>query len=175
MASSPKLLFWMAGLSFQDLGTKFWRRRRVQHSESDVILRSGYVCEASCFSSHNWLGSCQRTKRWMSDASFQPKIFWYLPASVANEISLKPPPPGVSVLNRKSQAQNKKSAPEMTCLLPVYVGPAPNINSDENNKLRKYASILRRDLNSISIMCHQVTKKSIEPLRPTTFRHALSC
>ena len=98
LASSPKLLFWMAGLSFQDLDTKFWRRRRVQHSESDVILRSGFVCEASCFSSQNWLGSCQRTKRWMSDASFQPKIFWYLPASVANEISLKPPPPGVSVL-----------------------------------------------------------------------------
>jgi hypothetical protein len=48
----------------------------------------------------------------MSDASFQPKIFWYLPASVANEISLKPPPPGVVVELRtsiQSQAQNKKS------------------------------------------------------------------
>ena len=32
--------FWVTGLSFQDLDTKFWRRRRVQHSDSDVILRS---------------------------------------------------------------------------------------------------------------------------------------
>ena len=36
-----------------------------------------------------------RTKRWMSDANYQSKIFWYLPASVASDISLKPPPPGM--------------------------------------------------------------------------------
>ena len=37
-----------------------------------------------------------RTKRFMSDDTFQPLKFWYLPACVASEVSLEPSPPGKS-------------------------------------------------------------------------------
>lgn len=56
----------------------------------------------------------------MSDANYQTKVFWYLPACVATEVGLQPPPP-------------------------VYLADPVNIDSDENNSLRRYAALLRQE------------------------------
>ncbi|CAL1131036.1 unnamed protein product [Cladocopium goreaui] len=63
----------IGGLTRDSLIDKFWRRRNVAQSLSDVVLR---------------------TKRFMSDAEYQPKVFLYLPACQAMKVAMAPSPPG---------------------------------------------------------------------------------
>ncbi|CAK9105260.1 Modification methylase ScrFIA, partial [Durusdinium trenchii] len=68
----------IGGLDRKCLISKFWRRRHAAEGPNDVVLS---------------------TKRFMSDESYQPKVFLYLPASEALRLEHAPPPPGLARLS----------------------------------------------------------------------------
>lgn len=86
------------GVKRESLDTRFWDKREYSPSPSDVIMR---------------------TKQWMSDDTWQPTIFLFLPASVAKRAQGDCPP--------------------------VFMEKPVNPQSDENKALRRYATLMRKD------------------------------
>ena len=152
----------LAGVKRESLDTRFWDKREYSPSPSDVIMRTGLLFENAELvnTQHLFPVTCHRTKQWMSDDTWQPTIFLFLPASVAKRAQ-GDCPPGTgwkSFLFCTTSTQNPKpiyiyiyiyihiASPnfEPTILnfqhlTAVFMEKPVNPQSDENKALRRYA------------------------------------
>ena len=186
IASTPKLQFWMAGLSFQELDTKFWRRRRVQHSDSDVILRSDsytyakpvvlYICQASDFDWHIPMMSKDKAlDEWCKLPAQDLLVFACLRCQwdIAQTTSSR----------RGGWTENKYSVPSTKqeirlnndLLAASLCWPSSKHQQRREQQVAKicfnFAWGSQFDFNPVSSSDPNFNHLS----RPTTFRHALSC
>ena len=130
------------GISRENLDTSFWSKRSYVPSKADVVLRTlgmmSWIMGISSILFYRIFGLV-RTKRFLSDDNWQPTAFLYLPASIIREAQGTIPAGG-------SWQWNLWHHQWVVVLLPVFVEPDFNADSDENKKMRKFADLMRPNL-----------------------------
>ena len=116
------------------------------------------------------IGCSPRTKQWMSDGTWQPRILLFLPASVAQRAQGDAPQARFQVWSRLQHLVlpfNSTHNHFNHYVLPAaFVEKPVNSQSDENKSLRRYASLMRSILR-VKFDFKQHTYRIIQtPLRP---------